>query len=62
MVNFCTIVGTNGSFKVKFEILYEKLDYSSFAYFIATMDYNNLEGSNLMFDFIVIEVNFVALF
>ena len=58
MVNFCTIVGTNGSFKVKFEILYEKIDYSSFAYFIATMDYNNLEG----FDFIVIEVNFVALF
>ena len=58
MVTFYTIVGTNGSFKVKFEILYEKIDYSSFAYFIATMDYNNLEG----FDFIVIEVNFVALF
>ena len=62
MVNFCTIVGTNGSFKVKFEILYEKIDYSSFAYFIATMDYNNLGGPNYMFGFIVIEVNFVALF
>jgi hypothetical protein len=46
MVTFYTIVGTNGSFKVKFETLYEKLYYSSFAYFIATMDYNNLGGPN----------------
>jgi hypothetical protein len=41
MVTFYTIVGTNGSFKVKFETLYEKIDSSICTYCI-TMG-NNME-------------------